>query len=91
LTLLFLDMLFVSALWFCAAVYVSQVHAKYNFQFHEASKDASTVEPLYVQLPLDHFSNNPATFLNRYWVNDEFYKPGGPVIRKYRRSGLESD
>jgi hypothetical protein len=82
-TLFSLDMLFVSTFWCCVLICVSRVHAKYNFDFSQATKDASTVEPLYVELPLDHFSNNPATFLNRYWVNDEFYKEGGPVIRKY--------
>ncbi|KAL5045964.1 hypothetical protein BDW71DRAFT_197970 [Aspergillus fruticulosus] len=34
----------------------------------------------YVSLPIDH--DNPAvgTFQNRYWVNDAFYEPGGPVV-----------
>ncbi|KAL6238503.1 hypothetical protein BDW75DRAFT_227934 [Aspergillus navahoensis] len=33
-----------------------------------------------LQLPIDH--DNPAvgTFQNRYWVNDTFYEPGGPVF-----------
>jgi len=75
-------MLFLSTFWFCVSICVSRVQAKYNFDFSKATKDFSTVEPQYVSLPLDHFSNNPATFLNRYWVNDEFYKDGGPVIRK---------
>lgn len=82
LTLLFLDMLSVSALLFGVSVCISLVQARYNFDFREATRDASTIEPQYVSLPLDHFSNNPATFQNRYWVNDEFYKDGGPVIRK---------
>lgn len=30
--------------------------------------------------PLDHFSNDSHTFLQRYWVNDRHYKEGGPVI-----------
>jgi hypothetical protein len=33
-----------------------------------------------VDLPLDHFGKSVTTFSNRYWVNDEFYKPDGPVI-----------
>jgi Serine carboxypeptidase S28 len=28
----------------------------------------------------DHFGSNTDTFENRYWVNDEFWKPGGPVF-----------
>ncbi|KAL4735421.1 serine carboxypeptidase S28-domain-containing protein [Aspergillus similis] len=34
----------------------------------------------YVLLPIDH--DNPAigTFRNRYWVNDAYYVPGGPVM-----------
>ena len=32
-------------------------------------------------MPLDHFANTPSTFKNRYWVNDTYYKIGGPVFR----------
>jgi len=66
----------------CVSVYVSLVHGKYNFDLSKATTDATTVESLNVSLPVDHFSNNTKTFLNRYWVNDEFYKDGGPVMRK---------
>ncbi|KAH0614767.1 uncharacterized protein H6S33_000403 [Morchella sextelata] len=38
------------------------------------------IDPQTVTLPLDHFGNNTATFNNRYWVLEEFYKPGGPVF-----------
>ena len=31
-------------------------------------------------MPLDHFGNATGTFKNRYWVNDTYYKPGGPVF-----------
>ncbi|TWU70471.1 hypothetical protein ED733_000543 [Metarhizium rileyi] len=32
-------------------------------------------------MPVDHFdSSNRDTFQNRYFVNDTYYKPGGPVI-----------
>ncbi len=75
-------MLFVATPWFCVLLCLSRVQAKYNFNFRKATKDVSTIEPLNVTLPLDHFSNNPETFVNRYWVNDEFYQEGGPVIRK---------
>lgn len=30
--------------------------------------------------PLDHFSDAPHTFNQRYWVNKRHYKKGGPVI-----------
>ncbi|KAK0609563.1 serine carboxypeptidase S28-domain-containing protein [Bombardia bombarda] len=34
-----------------------------------------------VSLPIDHFNaSDTRTFTNRYWVNDTYYKPGGPVI-----------
>lgn len=34
-----------------------------------------------VRLPVDHFnSSNPDTYLNRFWVNSKYYKPGGPVV-----------
>jgi hypothetical protein len=75
-------MLSVSSLLFCVSVYVSLVQAKYNYDFSKATKDAGSIVPQYVNLALDHFSNNAVTFQNRYWVNDEFYKDGGPVIRK---------
>ncbi|KAI5117335.1 hypothetical protein M0805_001940 [Coniferiporia weirii] len=31
-------------------------------------------------MPLDHFSNSSDTFKNRYWMNDTYYAPGGPVF-----------
>lgn len=36
-----------------------------------------------VSLPLDHFGTNKDVFKNRFWVYDEAYKPGGPVICKF--------
>ncbi|KAK6352720.1 hypothetical protein TWF696_004723 [Orbilia brochopaga] len=38
--------------------------------------------PFYVELPLDHFGADPGsqTFRNRYFVQDAYYKPGGPII-----------
>jgi hypothetical protein len=72
----------VSTLWFRVLFCIPLVQAKYNYDFSKATKDASSLEAQYVTLPVDHFSNNEATFQNRYWVNDEFYTDGGPVIRK---------
>lgn len=34
----------------------------------------------YIELPLDHFGSDAGTFRNRYWVDMEYYKPGGPVF-----------
>ncbi|KAF8450091.1 serine carboxypeptidase S28-domain-containing protein [Kalaharituber pfeilii] len=35
-----------------------------------------------VRLPINHFGRSPPpyTFLNRFWVVDKYYKPGGPVF-----------
>ena len=30
--------------------------------------------------PLDHFEDTEFTFQQRYWVDDRYYKSGGPVI-----------
>jgi Serine carboxypeptidase S28 len=32
------------------------------------------------QLPIDHTDSLLGTYRNRYWVNDQFYQPGGPVF-----------
>ncbi|KAL4932362.1 putative serine peptidase, family S28 [Aspergillus undulatus] len=34
----------------------------------------------YISLPIDHDDPSVGTFQNRFWANDEYYKPGGPVI-----------
>ncbi|KAK6523345.1 hypothetical protein TWF281_001325 [Arthrobotrys megalospora] len=40
-----------------------------------------TENPLFVELPMDHFSaDNTDTISCRYFVQDAYYKPGGPVI-----------
>ncbi|KAK7031399.1 peptidase S28 [Favolaschia claudopus] len=37
--------------------------------------------PLFIDMPLDHFnSNDRRTFPVRFWVNDTYYEPGGPVF-----------
>ena len=44
----------------------------------------SSITPSYVELPIDHFGNGTvngtSTFWNRYWVDDEYYREGGPVF-----------
>ncbi|EPS38026.1 hypothetical protein H072_8275 [Dactylellina haptotyla CBS 200.50] len=38
-------------------------------------------KPFYITLPLDHFTtSNTDTFQSRYYVQDSYYQPGGPVI-----------
>ncbi|KAL3462709.1 serine carboxypeptidase S28-domain-containing protein [Aspergillus heterothallicus] len=34
----------------------------------------------YVSIPIDHDDPSLGTYQNRYWVNDAYYTPGGPVI-----------
>jgi hypothetical protein len=50
-------------------------------RLQDNSKANDWVRPTeYVELPLDHKNLSAGTFHNRYWVNEEFYKPGGPVF-----------
>jgi hypothetical protein len=45
----------------------------------------------FATLPLDHFGREFRTFKNRYWIKDDAYKPGGPVICTYINSFLFSN
>ncbi|KAJ7577831.1 peptidase S28 [Mycena floridula] len=42
----------------------------------------SSSEAMFIEMPLDHFSDSAsnATFNNRFWINDTYYEPGGPVF-----------
>uniref|UniRef100_D8Q3J1 Peptidase S28 n=1 Tax=Schizophyllum commune (strain H4-8 / FGSC 9210) TaxID=578458 RepID=D8Q3J1_SCHCM len=40
--------------------------------------DIST--PQYIDIPIDHNDTSLGTFSTRYWVNYEYYEPGGPII-----------
>lgn len=41
----------------------------------------STVPEYNITIPVDHFdASNTNKFTNRYFVNDTYYKPGGPII-----------
>lgn len=40
------------------------------------------MDELLSQLPVDHFGKHTKTFENRYWVLEEFYKPGSPIFSK---------
>ncbi|EWC44855.1 hypothetical protein DRE_00914 [Drechslerella stenobrocha 248] len=52
-----------------------------NFVKSALQNDPST-NPLFVDLPLDHFGQNPGgqRIQSRYFVQDAYYQPGGPVI-----------
>ena len=41
-----------------------------------------TVPPVFTfSMPIDHFNaSDNRTYNNRYWLNDTYYKPGGPVF-----------
>jgi hypothetical protein len=41
---------------------------------------APLFEERWFEQPLDHFSKNSSSFLQRYWVNDRHWKSGGPVF-----------
>ena len=47
----------------------------------DALEDAIETHP-YTQL-LDHTNKTKGTFTQRYYVNNNFYKPGGPIFCKY--------
>lgn len=63
---------------------MSQAHAfrSYGvFQRQSSSVPAADVPEYNASMPLDHFnSSDTRTFNVRYFVNDTYYKPGGPVI-----------
>ncbi|EIW58430.1 uncharacterized protein TRAVEDRAFT_47584 [Trametes versicolor FP-101664 SS1] len=42
--------------------------------------ETATNNAHFFEMPLDHFGNTTGTFKNRFWVNDTYYKPGGPVF-----------
>jgi len=55
-----------------------------DFQISAASDIASTSWGplnLTVELPIGHFNpQDDRAFQNRYWLNDTFYEPGGPIF-----------
>jgi Serine carboxypeptidase S28 len=45
-----------------------------------ATKD-SLPETLTIDMPVDHFNSyDTRTYKNRYWINDTFYREGGPIF-----------
>lgn len=50
-------------------------------QDSDSDSDQSDVPAYNFTMPVDHFdSKNKHTYPNRYFVNDTYYQPGGPVI-----------
>ncbi|KAL4867623.1 hypothetical protein BDV12DRAFT_118107 [Aspergillus spectabilis] len=47
--------------------------------FRTISKQAE-IPAEYVSLPIDHENPSLGTYQNRFWANDAYYTPGGPVI-----------
>jgi hypothetical protein len=33
-----------------------------------------------IELPIDHFGDGVGSFKNQFWVSEEHYEPGGPVL-----------
>lgn len=51
--------------------------------FSVSTAAAETIVPEYVELPLNHFGkkgSSDGTYLNRFWVSTDAYKPGAPVF-----------
>ncbi|KAF7713427.1 Peptidase S28 [Penicillium ucsense] len=38
------------------------------------------ITSLTVSIPIDHENSSVGTYENRYWVSDEYYREGGPVV-----------
>ncbi|KAL2849820.1 serine carboxypeptidase S28-domain-containing protein [Aspergillus pseudoustus] len=51
-----------------------------SFRAMIAESTDSSVPAEYVSIPIDHDNPSVGTYRNRYWVNDAYYTPGGPVI-----------
>jgi hypothetical protein len=66
----------------CALLVEGSPSAVIHDYFRYAPKVTATpkVPAKTIALPLDHFGTNKQTFNNRYWVNSEYYKDGGPVF-----------
>ncbi|KAJ3983923.1 peptidase S28 [Lentinula detonsa] len=61
-----------------------KIHEKFGFSLNISDALPGINEPLFIDMPLDHFSNSSVdgvtTFKNRFWINTTFYDPGGPVF-----------
>ncbi|KAJ5261208.1 serine carboxypeptidase S28-domain-containing protein [Penicillium angulare] len=55
-------------------------HSRTGSKRQYDSESGPTVPSYYFDVPVDHFSSNTDTYKNLYYVNDTYYKTGGPVI-----------
>lgn len=46
-----------------------------------ATASKGTIAMFNITLPLDHNGTTAETFENRYWVDDSYWVPGGPIMR----------
>lgn len=47
----------------------------------KAAAQTSPPQNYTIEMPVDHFNaSDDRTYQNRYWVNDTYYQPGGPVF-----------
>ncbi|KAI9372756.1 serine carboxypeptidase S28-domain-containing protein [Aspergillus egyptiacus] len=49
-------------------------------QAFRAASTQADIEPETVELPIDHDDPSVGTYQNRFWVNEAYYRPGGPVV-----------
>jgi hypothetical protein len=66
----------VFALLSLATAFNQRIYTYHNTPYH-----GMEIPDYNVSMPVDHFnSSDMRRFNNRYWVNDTYYRPGGPVI-----------
>src|SRR5207237_1073002 len=53
---------------------------EFDLSLTSANGTNSTLTKEYAELPIDHFAECSDTYQNRYWVQEKWYKPGGPVF-----------
>ncbi|RPD58936.1 peptidase S28 [Lentinus tigrinus ALCF2SS1-6] len=72
---------FLSQLLVCVAALHSIPSLRYNENTTPMRRgDTAPNGALFFDMPLDHFGGINGTFKNRYWINDTYYKRGGPVF-----------
>ena len=66
----------------CARIHHGLVHQDDLLYAEERASEGLSIPPGYtIDLPVDHFDrDNNRTYKNHYWVNDTYYRPGGPVF-----------
>lgn len=61
---------------------MSEAPIRRHFDRRQSNQSSGQVVPRYnFTMPVDHFNaSDTRTYSNRFWVNDTWYQPGGPVI-----------